>query len=87
MCEPLLGPLGKVNLREIELVLVGGESGVGYRPMEIDWVREVRDQCVEEGVMFNFMQYSAVDPRPLGRMLDGREWKDLPIDNPQLELF
>jgi protein gp37 len=87
MCEPLLGPLGKMNLDGIELVLVGGESGVGCRPMEVDWVREIRDQCIEAGVMFNFMQYAAVDPRPLGRVLDGREWKDLPNDSPQVELF
>lgn len=87
MCEPLLGPLGKMNLEGIELVLVGGESGVGFRPMEVDWVREIRDQCIAASVMFNFMQYAAVDPRPLGRVLDGREWKEVPNDGPQLELF
>ena len=87
MCEPLLESLGKMNLDGIELVLVGGESGIGCRPMDVEWVREIRDQCVAAKVMFNFMQHAAVDPRPLGRVLDGREWKEVPNDDPQLELF
>jgi protein gp37 len=87
MFEPLIGPVGKINLDGISLVLVGGESGTGFRRMDPSWAREIRDQCIAAGVKFNFMQYAAVDPRPLGRELDGREWKELPDDNPQLSLF
>ena len=87
MFEPLLGPVGTIDLKNIDLVLVGGESGKGFRRMDPSWAREIRDQCISAGVMFNFMQYAAVDPRPLGRQLDGREWKELPDQNPQLSLF
>jgi protein gp37 len=87
MFEPLIGPVGKLDLDGIDLVLVGGESGIGYRPMDPDWVREIRDQCVSAGVGFNFMQYAAIDPRPLGRKFDGRIWNDLPDDARQLSLF
>ena len=87
MFEPLIGPVGKINLDGIGLTLVGGESGSGFRKMETDWAREIRDQCISAGVKFNFMQYAAVDPRVLGRVLDGREWKELPDDNPQLSLW
>lgn len=87
MFEPLIGPVGKIDLTDIEYAMCGGESGIGFRPMETDWVREIRDQCISAGVKFNFMQYAAVDPRPLGRVLDGREWKELPDDSAQLSLW
>jgi len=87
MFEPLLGPVGTIDLKNIDLVLVGGESGIGFRRMDVSWAREIRDQCVSGGVLFNFMQYAAVDPRPLGRELDGREWKELPDTELQLSLF
>jgi len=87
MFEPLLGSVGKIDLKEIDLALVGGESGIGFRRMDPCWAREIRDQCISAGVKFNFMQYAAVDPRPLGRQLDGREWKELPDEEPQLSLF
>lgn len=87
MFEPLIGRVGKMDLTGIEYAMCGGESGLGFRPMSTDWVREIRDQCVVAKVRFNFMQYAAVDPRPLGRELDGRKWKELPDDDPQLSLF
>lgn len=55
--EPLLGPLGKLNLEGIGWVIVGGESGQGARPMHPDWVREIRDQCQAAGVPFFFKQW------------------------------
>jgi protein gp37 len=87
MFEPLIGPIGKVDLTGIEYAMCGGESGIGFRPMDIEWAREIRDQCATQRVRFNFMQYAAVDPRPLGRMLDGRMWTDLPLDSLQYEMF
>jgi len=50
--EPFLGPVSKLPLRGIHWVIVGGESGPGARPMEIEWVREVRAQCKSAGVAF-----------------------------------
>jgi len=87
MFEPLIGPVGSINVDGISLVLVGVESGTGFRAMDPSWVREIRDQCITAGVRFNFMQYAAVDPRPLGRELDGREWTELPHQDSQLSLF
>jgi protein gp37 len=79
MFEPLLGPLGKINLEGIDWAIVGGESGEGFRPMDINWVREIRDQCVDAGVKFVFKQYAARYPEFLGRVLDGREWNERPL--------
>ena len=57
--EPLLEPLGKLDLAGIHWVIVGGESGEGYRPMDHSWAREIRDQCVAEGIPFFFKQSAA----------------------------
>jgi len=48
--EPLLGPLPELDLAGIDWVIVGGESGPGARPLELDWVRDIRDQCRRAGV-------------------------------------
>ena len=76
--EPLLGPLGRLDLDGIHWVIVGGESGPGARPMESAWAREIRDQCVAAGVAFFFKQWGGFRPKSLGRMLDGREWEQWP---------
>lgn len=56
--EPLLGPLNLAPwLPYIDLLIVGGESGKGARPMEVDWVRALRDQCGAAGVPFHFKQW------------------------------
>ena len=57
--EPLLEDLGELNLEGIDWVIVGGESGKGFRPMDHAWAREIRDQCVEQGVAFFFKQSAA----------------------------
>ncbi len=54
--EPLLGPLGDLNLAGIHQVIVGGESGPRYRPMEQAWAREIRDACRAQGAAFYFKQ-------------------------------
>ena len=74
-CEPLLGP---VDLDASEFwVIVGGESGPNRRPMDLDWVRYLRDQCVDVGAAFWFKQESALRPgtHPI---LDGVEWRQFP---------
>jgi protein gp37 len=80
--EPLLGPIPKLNLRDIHWVIVGGESGPGARPMEPAWVRTIRDQCVAAGVRFFFKQWGGVRKRVTGRSLDGRTWDEMPKTEP-----
>ena len=76
--EPLLGPLPDLNLDGIDWVIVGGESGPGARPMAADWVRNIRDQCVDAGVPFYFKQWGGVFKKRHGRELDGRTWDEMP---------
>lgn len=76
--EPLIGPVGPMTLDGIHWVIAGGESGPGARPMHIDWAREVRDQCKEQGVAFFFKQWGGYTPKRGGRTLDGREWNEIP---------
>lgn len=77
--EPLIGRIGALDLTGIHWVIVGGESGPGYRPMELNWVREVRDQCVDADVPFFFKQWGGIRPKSKGRKLDKREWNEFPI--------
>ena len=75
--EPLLEDLGELNLDEINLVIVGGESGPDFRCMELDWVRDIRDQCVEADVAFHYKQGAGRKPG-MNRVLDRRTWDELP---------
>jgi protein gp37 len=75
--EPLLGPI-TLDLSGIHWVIVGAESGRGARPMDEQWVRLLRDQCVQAGVAFFLKQY-AVNGRKLPLpLLDGRQWAQFP---------
>ena len=76
--EPLLGRLRNLDLRQIDWVIVGGESGPGARAMNPDWVREIRDHCRDEGVAFFFKQWGGVFKKRTGRILDGKTWDELP---------
>lgn len=83
--EPLLGPLPTLDLRYIDWVIVGGESGPGARPMSVNWVVDIRDQCARADVPFFFKQWGAfgVDGRRRskkdnGRLLDGQTWDGWP---------
>lgn len=76
--EPLIGPVGILDLEGIDWVIVGGESGPGARPMDRAWVRSIRDQCKAAGVAFFFKQWGGLRPKTGGRKLDGREWNELP---------
>jgi protein gp37 len=76
--EPLLGPLDDLDLRGIDWVIAGGESGPGARPMEQQWVRSIRDQCRAAEVAFHFKQWGGTNKKRAGRNLDGRTWDDLP---------
>jgi protein gp37 len=76
--EPLLEDLGELDLRGLHWVIVGGESGPGFRPLEREWVRGVRDQCLEQGVPFFFKQWGGIRPKSGGNVLDGRRWSQYP---------
>jgi protein gp37 len=76
--EPLLSPLGELDLSGIDWVIVGGESGSKARPIDPAWVREIRDQCVEAKIAFFFKQWGGKRKSRTGRELDGRTWDDFP---------
>jgi protein gp37 len=76
--EPLLGPLPSLNLRGIGWVIVGGESGPDHRPIEVEWVRDLRDRSVDAGVPFFFKQWGGRTARSGGCELDGEYWKQMP---------
>lgn len=84
--EPLLGSLRKLNLQNIDWVIVGGESGPGARQINPDWVRSIRDQCGEQNVAFHFKQWGGVNKKRNGRVLDGRTWDDFPMASNSLEI-
>jgi protein gp37 len=75
--EPMLGPVN-LDLKGIDWVVGGGESGANARPMEITWIRSLRDDCVAEGVAFFFKQWGGRTPKSGGRQLDGRTWDEFP---------
>ena len=75
--EPLLGPV-RLELDEIDWVIVGGESGPSARPIDPEWVRSIRDACGEAGVAFFFKQWGGRTPKGKGRELDGEEWDEMP---------
>ena len=76
--EPLLGPIPRLPLKGIDWVIVGGESGPGARRMEIEWVRQVRDQCIAKSVPFFFKQWGGTNKKRAGRTLEGRTWDEMP---------
>jgi protein gp37 len=77
--EPLLGPITKLELKGIDWVIVGGESGRGARAMDPAWVRAVRDECDRSRVPFFFKQWGGVMKGRAGRVLDGRTWDEMPL--------
>jgi protein gp37 len=76
--EPLLGSVGSLNLNGIDWVIAGGESGPGARPVQKEWITEIRDQCIEAGIPFFFKQWGGVRKKQNGKILDGRIWNEFP---------
>lgn len=77
--EPLLGPLPSLDLRQIDWVIVGGESGPGARPCDPEWVTDIRDQCIAADVPFFFKQWGGTNKKLTGRLLEGETWDQLPL--------
>jgi protein gp37 len=76
--EPLLGSISDPDLDGIDWAIVGGESGPGARAIELQWVLDIRDACVRKSVPFFFKQWGGVHKTKAGRLLEGREWNQLP---------
>jgi protein gp37 len=76
--EPLIGPVGRLPLGSVHWVIVGGESGPGARPMKREWAIDIRNQCLKANVPFFFKQWGGRSPKSGGRLLEGKEWNQLP---------
>lgn len=77
-CEPLIGPLPKLKLKNIDWVIVGGESGHRPRPMEAQWVLDIQEQCEKADVAFFFKQWGGRNKKASGRLLNGRTYDEMP---------
>lgn len=76
--EPLIGSVGEVNLSEIQWVIIGGESGYGYRPVKKEWIIEIINQCKEQKVAVFFKQWGGIRPKSGGRTINGRTYDEYP---------
>lgn len=82
--EPLLGPLDRLDLTDIHWVIGGGESGAGFRRVDIQWARGLRDLCRASGVAFFWKQWGGKTPKSGGRVLDGETFNEYPLPRPEL---
>jgi protein gp37 len=78
--EPLLGSLSGLDLEGIDWVIGGGESGAGYRAVDVRWARELRELCARAGVAFFWKQWGGLTSKSGGRQLDGRTWSEYPVE-------
>ena len=86
--EPLIGPLPKLNLRKIDWVIVGGESGRKPRDIEEEWVLDIKKQCEAKNVAFFFKQWGGMNKKLAGRKLNGRTYDAMPERaKAELEVF
>lgn len=77
--EPLIEDVGRLNLKGISWVIVGGESGPRSRPIEASWVRSIKEQCEDAGIAFFFKQWGGVQKKTAGRNLDGETYSEFPV--------
>ena len=76
--EPLIGPIHQLDLNQIHWVIAGGESGPKSRSIDIEWVREIRDQCIAQNTPFFFKQWGGTNKKRTGRLLDDTIWNEFP---------
>jgi protein gp37 len=77
--EPLISPVRELDLKDIDWVIAGGESGPKARPMKVEWARDIRDQCKTNNTPFFFKQWGGTRKKKNGRVLDGKLWDELPV--------
>lgn len=83
--EPLIGPVGLVDLNGIDWAIVGGESGRAARPIRENWIDEIHHQCARHGTLFFFKQWGTWgkdnkrrSKKANGREYRGRTWDEMP---------
>lgn len=76
--EPLLGPLENLDLKKIDWVIVGGESGHNARPVESEWVTSIQEQCETNNIPFFFKQWGGRNKKAAGRLLEGKTYSEMP---------
>lgn len=76
-CDPAVGHVDHYP-PPLSWVICGGESGPGARPMNLEWVRGIRDQCQQAGVPFFYKQVIISGKKVGTPLLDGRQWKEFP---------
>ena len=81
-CEPLISELPNLNLKSIDWVIVGGESGRTPRPMKKEWVMDIKAQCKKANVAFFFKQWGGTNKKKTGNLLDGKKYLEMPETNP-----
>lgn len=81
--EPLIGSVGKIDLTDIQWVIIGGESGPKYRPVKEEWIQEIISQCEEQNVKVFFKQWGGFRPKSQGREINGRTYDEFPKIKPR----
>ena len=76
--EPLIGQVGKLNLKGIDWAIIGGESGANFREVKKEWILEIIRQCKRQNVAVFFKQWGGFRPKSGGRMINGREYSEYP---------
>jgi len=83
--EPLIGPVGFVDLSNIHWAIVGGESGRLARPIREEWIDEIYEHCANQNVAFFFKQWGTWgkenkrrSKKANGREYKGRVWDGMP---------
>lgn len=84
--EPLLGPIVNLELKGVDWVIVGGESGPYSRPIKESWVIEIKNQCIDNSVPFFFKQWGGTNKKKAGRLLEGKTWNNMPKSMPCMSL-
>lgn len=77
-CEPLLTPIYNLNLKNIDWVIVGGESGPNSRTIKKSWVIDIKEQCYKFKVPFFFKQWGGINKKKNGRLLNGNTFSEMP---------
>lgn len=76
--EPLLGSMGKMDLSNIDWVIIGGESGSNFRPVKKEWIVDIVKQCKKQKVSVFFKQWGGFRPKSGGRTLNGKTYDQYP---------
>lgn len=77
--EPLLSAIPEIELKNIDWIIVGGESGPRARALNKDWVINIKNQCISQKTPFFFKQWGGYNKKKNGRLLEGREWNEMPF--------